>query len=591
LLLVVLASARAVALVHFSYEVRPAEVLIGYPGIAVVAGAIYRAMSPYARRWVISRVSRVLDSQRLLGILLIAAPLSVLLVLCIGTARVEWLGPESLKLRIDGQERTINGVVNAEGRREYLFILPTWQSRTASVDAFQFTLAPEVLAQQIVSIPFYVTGGQQPEHLQIESALDLAIFQQTSREYIRRAEAYLHPLSEKDDDAVTRLRLIKDVLRSSLIEAARDELPLALLDHFGGRFPNDPWLPVLAGVVNIGQPREATVAPLNERQDTSRFPRAASRQFLRGVLLLRMSQQVPVPDRSTEGVLRTLDSAREAFARSVELSKEVDSAEYQSVAAAASQVFQGITLYYRGDMDASIETLSTALKMTDAARPLRARAANGVGYISFLRGDFARADRMFRQSLMEDRGFSMAAINQGYLLLATGRYAASRQHFSRLLQPDRADELQPRDAILAQLGLAHALDEIDDNNEQVDSVQQYRQVLRKQRLATHEEIEDPQLARAYVYAAVGENVYLLNRDYYALEPFALAMFGLSCTTACTARTSGTILGSREQLLDRLAELVPMAKSVAERHAIVRDAQQGFLARSSSVSSGKCVCTD
>jgi tetratricopeptide (TPR) repeat protein len=592
LLVFLIVSIRAVATVHFAFAVEPLEIVVGYPVAAMVAGVVFRLLPPYARRWATTRVSRLLDSRRLSLGLWVGNLIMLSLVLAFTTVKIEWSGPESLEIDYNGTRRTVESRKAASASHEDILIVPTWGESVIRVGSFQIASATRPLTQDVLQIPFYVTGGQSPEYLAIESDLDLALFQQAPRHYLRRAETALEAIGTKgrDREALDRLTSIKDILRMSLVEAARDERPLHLLERFRSRFPEDSWEPVLSAVIDISQPKSRSIERLEPGSSATPFPRVASIQFLRGVLLLRLAAQAPVADRSSGEVQSHLNAASEAFGEVLASGRTNPSDEYRSVAVPAALVFRGIASYYRGDMDDAIAALSEALEIKTAAPALRARAANGVGYISFLKGDLVRADRMFRQALAEDSGFSMAAINQGYMLLATGRFSTARRHFMRLLQPDRAEELQPRDAVLARLGLAHALDESGDEQDRVLALDHYRQVLRKQRLQSFEEIEEEGIARAFVYAAIGQHVYLYNRDYYALEPLAVAMFGMSCRSICGVVSSSGVLGDREQLLEQLEAAAPVAWRAARTHGIMKRVEGGLLRHADVVSQGSCRCT-
>jgi tetratricopeptide (TPR) repeat protein len=592
LLVFLIVSIRAVATVHFAFAIEPLEIVVGYPVAAMVAGVVFRRLPPYARRWATTRVSRFLDSRGLSLGLWVGNLLMLSLVLAFTTVKIEWSGPESLEIDYNGTLKTVESRKAASAGHEDILIVPAWGESVIRVGSFQTASATRPLTQDVLQIPFYVTGGQSPEYLAIESDLDLALFQQAPRHYLRRAETALEAIGPKgrDLEALDRLTSIKDILRMSLVEAARDERPLHLLERFRSRFPEDSWEPVLSAVIDISQPKSRSIERLQPGSSATPFPRAASIQFLRGVLLLRLAAQAPVADRSSGEVQSHLNAASEAFGEVLASGRTNPSDEYRSVAVPAALVFRGIASYYRGEMDDAIASLSEALEIKTAAPALRARAANGVGYISFLKGDLVRADRMFRQALAEDSGFSMAAINQGYMLLATGRFSTARRHFMRLLQPDRAEELQPRDAVLARLGLAHALDESGDEQDRVLALDHYRQVLRKQRLQSFEEIEEEGIARAFVYAAIGQHVYLYNRDYYALEPLAVAMFGMSCRSICSVVTSSGVLGDREQLLEQLEAAAPVAWRAARTHGIMKRAEGGLLRHADVVAQGSCHCT-
>ena len=265
---------------------------------------------------------------------------------------------------------------------------------------------------------------------------------------------------------------------------------------------------------------------------------------------------------------------------------------YRAFAAPAAGVFAGIARYYAREFDAAERELRSVLVLQGVAENVKARAANGIGYISFLKGNVVEANRILASAISLHPAMSIPRINQGYVLFSVGDWDRARHHYENLLQRPVGGELSPRDTVLAQLGLAHALSQSSNSEDTAKATRVLAEVLRKLRVNDYEYLNDEPLRRAFQLTSIARNVYLFNRDYYALEPVAVMCLAQACEHWCRIASDDAIEAKSSDYLQLQSDLewpIRTAVEATKQIPIVNREQPGFLASRRMLSENGCLC--
>jgi tetratricopeptide (TPR) repeat protein len=127
------------------------------------------------------------------------------------------------------------------------------------------------------------------------------------------------------------------------------------------------------------------------------------------------------------------------------------------------------------------------------------------------------------EALRADGTFAYARSNYGYVLMAKGEFAKAHGVFEQIANDERLKVESIRDVILAKIAIGHLVEEESGHDSTNAAIQKYAEALRDLQLFDYAEVTPDRLRLAYIHETLGEKVYL-DKSYYGLEMFALAMF-------------------------------------------------------------------
>jgi len=337
--------------------------------------------------------------------------------------------------------------------------------------------------------------------------------------------------------AAKRLRAISELLEEAYLRSSDiSDKPRNLLLAYKTTYAGDPWIPALDASVALSERRyEDAVKILSEviagrNEGTADTPSRASLTAMYAVSLTKWSRDLRAEASTREKASQCLSEARRALEKELQMPRGPG---YASEAVLRWHL--GLVEFYASSDENAIQELSK-LQPGNAEPLLVARAKNAVGYLMLLEGRLDEADRWFSASSSLSPELANPRINRGYLLLVRGKTAEAEQHLRSLLEgPDQLPA--ERDRILARLALALALDA--EKNPTAATVE-YEAVLRSVRGVGATEVEND-LRPALVRLILAKEVFLRNRDYYALEIWGAVMLGSSCRLLCAREDRGTPL--------------------------------------------------
>jgi tetratricopeptide (TPR) repeat protein len=578
--------------VHLNIQVSTLEA-IGFPLAVALAGVFFKYLPVDAREWVGSSVTALLGSLRTTRVSIGMLVLVLILAISISTIAVSWTGPPEIEIFKNGQQLTPS--IGGNRHSLTLFTASFWPTRII-IKSYSTTVRPLPLKQSHVVVPFYVTAADIPELGTVEDYLDLALLQQTPARYIREASSRLAHLRQVNTgvngEALERLEDIVNILDNALVEARDTDIKDYLVETYREKYPYDSWVKPLEAAVAFSEYKYQDVINILNAFNSpgARRPRLNTVHFFKATAYLRLANQQRIAESSNNESVSNLAAAEREYDAIIAQMLRNGDHEYLSTIRPAAYIFRGITAFYQRDYSSARANFETVLRLDEADSTLKGRAENGIGYLALLRGDLKDASRDFQRALDFDGSIAIARVNLGYLFLMQGRYKPAEEHFKRLLSDPRIKLKSPRDILLANLALGHALDE-GGNKEQ--ALQIYTDLLTGLNQHDYTEVQDAELRWAYVYNAIGSKVYLFNRDYFGLEPFALAMFGKSCFYLCRSR-----LGQdAPDLTDTDSELKEeLSKNIAKAQTLARlewsdsfAVPQGLLNSAAGLLHNRCLC--
>ena len=150
----------------------------------------------------------------------------------------------------------------------------------------------------------------------------------------------------------------------------------------------------------------------------------------------------------------SLDSSRTLFEDSYapKLMAGIPDARFTNLAKASSQLFEGVSFFYEGNIQRSIEYFTEI--SSEAPPPIRARALNAAGFASFMDGEPWVANTEFDKALEISDGFPKAEVNYGFSLISDDKiYVHAGPRFNAAVSGGDVPSLYDRS--LAYLGEAH----------------------------------------------------------------------------------------------------------------------------------------
>lgn len=539
--------------IHFGVPISSVEVL-GFPLAATLGGFLFKYLPADAQKWAGMVVTSLLCSRSTTifatGILILA----MVGAFSFTSIAVSWTGPPGVQIFKNGLRVDAAGEDSTHTRT---FFTTSFRPVTITVKSYSKVIRPVPLKQSRAVVPFYVTASDIPELGIVENYLDLAMLQQTPAHYLEEAGSRIRHLKKASTgvgaDALERLEDIANILQQALVEARQNDIKSHLVDAYREKYPFDSWLRPLEGVVAFSNSKYGDVIEKLDAFNSpgARWPRSSTIGFFKAIAHIRLANQYRGVDGKTRDVTSHLAAAQREFDLIINAALRSPDQEYVSTVRPAAYIFRGIAAFYQRDYDTAQSNFETVLRLEEADPILKGRAANGIGYLTLLRGDLKGARRRFQRALDYDGTIAIARVNLGYLLLIEGKYQLAASHFEQLLGDRRIMLKSPRDVLLAKLALGHA---IDSEGKGQQALALYTDILNGLDQHDFSEVQEAELRWAYVYNSIGSKVYLYNRDYFALEPFALAMFGRACVHLCNTNSDTQSLQSQDTASDLKREL-------------------------------------
>lgn len=576
---------------HFSTGLSLEEAL-GIPAVLGLAGFLLKYLPKPAQKRITHALARSVSSKYTTHWTLTFLAVVTVVSVAITTVEVNWTGKQPLEILKNGSQIS----KAEEGRSTLNLFVLSFRPVSIKVKSYSVTVHPWPLLRSQVTIPFYVTQSDVPELGDIENYLDLSLLQNNQARYVNEALSRVEHLRRTNtnisSDALERLDDIANIIQQTLVEARESDIKDHLMEVYQEKYPYDSWLPALRGLVAFSKYDFSGAIEAIKASDNKpgSWPRVSTMRFLKATCYLRLANQIRLNQQQKNEVTTALANAEQEYDGVVSEMLRNSDHEYVTMVRPAAYVFRGITAFYQRDYGAAQTNFETVLGLDGADSALKARAANGIGYLAFLRGDMHGASSGFNRALEYDGSIAIARVNQGFLLLVQGTFEAARAHFQRLLSDERIKLKSPRDILLARLGLAHAL---DWQGKQLESLTIYTDVLASLDHHDFSEVQNQKLRLAYVYDAIGSKIYLFNRDYFALEPFALALFGRSCKYYCEVNDNDLVQNFGDTKSDLGAQLNrDITAALALSSHDWKDAYQslpGILKVDSRIAGSQCSC--
>lgn len=347
------------------------------------------------------------------------------------------------------------------------------------------------------------------DNAEVENTISLALFQFMEGTYLSEAESGIVNTSSSD-----RLKLILSIMRSALVGPQADDIE-GLVDRFVDRYPNDPWRKQLRAVFHYQKGKYRQCAQeLLDYSHVAQNPGRPAALFFRGVCQVRDARQLDGAER-----LMLLQHASESFQMASEAAKKSQNTRYRKLSYYSSEYFIGITKFYSGQLDEARTTFKAVANDAEAPPKMKARALNGMGFISFIKGDLQGAEVVLLASLKQYGEFAYARSNFGYVLLGLDKFAEAIDVFRAMVADENLKATSPRDVVLARISLAYA--ESVQAHDELSVVTPYSQVLKELGYRDFIGVAPLQLRYALLCDELAKKVYL-DRSYYGLEVFAAA---------------------------------------------------------------------
>ena len=516
LLLAVLGLGRLLAWHFFGVEIEKTE-LLSVLGIGTSGGVLYRFLPLASRRYVVSGLRRYLSSRLSIAALSVISIALLLPLFLISHIDIAWRGPARLPVQINSRQQVLDADDLQKDLLQARRLGLSFTTIDVNIENWHQKKRLYPLVTQVMHIPFSVSNASAPEIAEIEDQLEMAFFQFSEARFLAIVKNKLPPLVQHRllHQAVARLELIYEIIRIDFLEIDLSDRKTLLLEDFIKRYPDDPWSSLLHAANMYGKKDYAACAAIlqRERQASSR-PKAATIDFFRGVCLLKASRDAGVPD-TREALNRQASSA---FQQSEITLQHENEGTYRNLALPSAIHFQGISNYYRGHTD---ETVRHFRRARDAASgSLKARALNGLGYISLSKGNLNEAEMDFLDAMENDPTYPLARSNYGYVLMGKGELDKAKEYFSKNASNDRLKVESYRDVVLAKLALVHLQELRGVDHAHV--IGQYETILSELKMQTFDGVMPDSFRLANIHRSIAKNVYL-SKEYYGLEIYALAL--------------------------------------------------------------------
>jgi tetratricopeptide (TPR) repeat protein len=496
---------------------------------AVAIGAFLFKLLPEAiSAWAKASASSLLSSSVTTAI--VAPVLFVELFLGAATANVQisWKGPKELQLSIAGRKRTLEGINDPTAKSDswcahiiHLAFLPI----PIRVQSHVQTIRPFPFSSNQVSVPEYLAESNDQTEL-VELAFDRVFLQISQRIFHDRAQQKFIALRQQIGPAsAKRLQDISELLEETYL-STRDgsEEPANLLLAYKTTYPGDPWIPALEASVALSERRYADATQILsdairlQKKLAEPTPTSASLSAMYAVSSTRLARELQANPSTRADAVRHLLDARQVLKDRLDTQSGVNTTD---TLAALRWHIGLVDFYMRSDQEAMDEL--ARVTPINAEPLLSARAKNAIGYIMLLNGRLDDADQLFDESSSLAPELPNPRINRGYVLLIRGKYQEAEIRLRTLLSgPDQISA--DRDRALARLALALSL---DAQKKTSAATTEYESVLRGLRGLGLVEGED-KLRPALIRLKLAKEVYLENRDYYALEMWGAVLLGNSC---------------------------------------------------------------
>ena len=499
--------------------------------------------------------------------------------------KYSWDGPNKIPLTIQGRAVELKGVQDPAKPSSWKAHLIRLAFVTTSIEAGSYV-------QAIRPIPFRSNFMNVPEYLaeedtstrSIESGFDLIFLQLNQKVFYDRAQGQFIALKDKMGIAAAkRLQAISGLLEEAYLRS-RDgsDNPRNLLLAYETSYAGDRWIRSLEASVALSERKYAEAVKilskaLGEPGLGPPTPTRVGLSAMYAVSLTRLAREVQADPSTRAKATEYLSEARQI------LQTELQRAPTSGTEPALRWHLALVDVYLRSD-EAAIKELST-LTIKNAEPLLVARAKNSVGYLMLLDGRLEEAEHWFIDSSSIAPELATPRINRGYVLLVKGRYTEAEAHLRSLLEG--ADRLPAeRDRMLARLALALCL---DAEKKTVAATAEYQSVLRDLRGVGVTEVDDT-LGPAFVRLTLAKEVYLKNRDYYALEIWGAVTLGSSCQLLCTrSKESDSALFS--EIRAEINQNAVWVFEVAEPRAALLQHRNGILSNILPRNDQPCRCAE
>ncbi len=485
-------------------------------GVGTTVSFLSRYLPKSSKDWLPQSVTRTLSKPLFTKLLTWGLAVSILIGLLFSVVKIEhrvdrdtrfWISDQEVDLSIESPDYTLKRGLS-------------FTKTIVRCGNFNQTVKFLPFNRPSISIPFQELVTESPEIETIEKELAKTLFQFAEYSYFAKAKLLIEAEAGKAESkmSIERVALIQQILELSFVGPDPSGSADTLLERFKEKFAGDSWNSLLESVIRYGKKDYLAAAKglADSNPDDELLFKASA--FFRGVCMMKAA--LGLSDAAEKDANFT--AANKQFIDVEKLLESSPPSEFRSLGYGSSLVFQAILAFYKKDLEGARSHFRRAAGVS--ASSLKARAMNGIGFTYFIEGRLDDAELALLSSLEADKTFPFARSNYGYVLLARNKPEEAIKYFTSNANDTTLLRTSRRDVLLAKLAIVHAEEIMGRPAEQ--TIKSYAAIMNDSGFRDFEGVTPDQLRLANLYYEMADKVYT-GKDYYGLEPFALALLGKS----------------------------------------------------------------